>query len=161
MIEDKIKKQEDLKRKTLDYEYTKKEKLMEKEYLLQASKEIKIKRETQDIDAEHLIIKQREKRETFKDIFSLGFQFMGQGFQYLNTHKSSSLTVALYLGLGSMAVYGSKYSISFMYQFLTNRYMQPALVRETSRFGWKNMLKNPFKSQSLFDNIILNESLGK
>jgi len=39
--------------------------------------------------------------------------------------------------------------------------MQPALVRETSRFGWKNMLKKPFKSQSLFDNIILNESLGK
>lgn len=63
MIEDKLNKQELIKQKTIDYEYSKKEKLLEKEYELSALKEIKIKKETKDIDSEHLVIRENQKRQ--------------------------------------------------------------------------------------------------
>ena len=49
-----------------------------------------------------------------KNMFTLGYQFMGNGFSYLNENKSSSITLALYLGLGSLAIYSAKYSVNIL-----------------------------------------------
>ena len=52
-----------------------------------------------------------------KDLFNMSFNFIGSGFNYLNQYKSTSLTIAMYLGFASLAVYSSKYSVKPLKRF--------------------------------------------
>lgn len=48
------------------------------------------------------------------------------------------------------------------YQMLANRFMKPALIRDTSRLNFKNMLYYPFSvlfPKDIMKNVVLNSEL--
>lgn len=85
----------------------------------------------------------------------MGSHVVGNGLHYLKDNKLHSVTLGLYFACASLGLYSAKYSTSFCYHYVLNKYMRPSLVRETSRSGFRNLLalhdRIMGKSKNIFD----------
>ncbi|XP_060075803.1 ATPase family AAA domain-containing protein 3-B-like [Ylistrum balloti] len=141
-----IAKQEQLKKKTLDYEYE----LQHKNDMARIQAEIKGKakadRENQDLIKEQLRIKGQEHRQTVLESIKTAGSVLGTGLQAFISDWDKVTATAAGLTLLAAGVYSAKHGIGVAARFVEARLGKPSLVRETSRLTFTEAFQHPIKT---------------
>ena len=138
--------QEDLKRRTIDYELEKKAALkmrqIEADYKARAIYE----RENADLHKQSQQLKAEEARKTVLESIEKASTVIGQGFRSFITDWDKIGSTALGLTLFAAGIYGAKYSVSMTARAIEARIGRPKLLKETSRLNAIDILDHPIKS---------------
>lgn len=134
-----IAQQEELKKKTIDYELAKKSQLKIKQ--IEADYQARAIYERQNIDI-HKQTNQLKAEETRKTILQ-SLNTIGQGFNTYITDWDRVTSTALGLTLFAGGIYFAKNSISVVTRLVEARINKPKLINETSRLSLIDFLKKP------------------
>ncbi|KAK4337352.1 hypothetical protein RND71_043622 [Anisodus tanguticus] len=141
--EESILKQEQLKRKSIEYEAELKLKNSLKEIETKYKAKGKMDKENHEINLEKIKLNAAESRRTkLESIKSFGEMF-GTGFKSFITDKEKVKTTVLGITLTAAGIYTAKHSIGILGRTIESRISKPSLVRETSRLNINDVLKHP------------------
>lgn len=138
--------QEELKKKTIDYELTKKADLKMKQ--IEADYKARAVYERENVDV-HLRTQQQkadEARKTVLESIEKASTVIGQGFRSFITDWDKVKSAALGLTLFATGIYGAKYSVSITARAIEARIGRPKLLKETSRLNMIDFFSQPIKS---------------
>ncbi|KRX03739.1 P-loop containing nucleoside triphosphate hydrolase [Pseudocohnilembus persalinus] len=173
--EESIKREEKLKRETMEHQL----KIEEKRLLIKGKVDAEMYRKNHDLHKQELLMREAERRETYKQIFQLNFNQLSLGFEYLMNNPSFMYKFFLYTASITTAFYFSRHSIQLgknilflrietnlqkkLYIFLGSRYLEsvigkPSLIRETSKLSYKQFYKFPLK---FYKQVTQNEQILK
>lgn len=141
-----IARQEELKKKTIDYELTKKAdlkmKLIEADYKARAVYE----RDNVDIHLESQKLKADETRKTVLESIDKASTVIGEGFRSFITDWNKIRSTALGITLFAGGIYAAKHSVSITARAIEARIGKPKLLKETSRLNMIDLFSHPIKS---------------
>lgn len=167
--EESVKKQEAMKRGTIEYEAQIKHENEMKRLEAELRGKAKIERENKDIRMEQIKLKAAEQRETVLQSIKTAGSILGAGFDaFISVWDKISATAAG-LTLLALGVYTAKYGTGVTARFIEARLGKPSLVRDTSRLSVFGTLRHPVQTvRKMFVNyedslqgIILRPSLEK
>lgn len=141
-----IAQQEDLKRKTIDYEVKKKADLKMKQIEADYKARAVYERENVDIHTKSQQQKAEENRKTILESIEKASTVIGQGFRGFITDWDKVKSTALGLTLFATGIYGAKYSVSMTARAIEARMGKPKLLKETSRLNFIDLFSHPIKS---------------
>ncbi|KAL4221828.1 ATPase AAA domain-containing protein 3-A [Mactra antiquata] len=143
--EESVQKQEDIKRRTMDYQADLNHKNDMKRIEAELRGKAKIDRENQDIMKEQIRLRAQEDRKTRLESIKTAGAVLGEGFKAFIADWDKVTATAAGLTLVAAGVYGAKYSIGVAARYTEARLGKPSLVRETSRISALETLKHPIK----------------
>lgn len=167
--EESVKKQEAMKRGTIEYEAQIKHENEMKKLEAELRGKAKIERENKDIRMEQIRLKAAEQRETVLQSIKTAGSILGAGFDAFISDWDKISATAAGLTLLALGVYTAKYGTGVTARFIEARLGKPSLVRDTSRLSVFGALRHPVQTvRKLFVNyedslqgIILRPSLEK
>ncbi|KAJ7312346.1 ATPase AAA domain-containing protein 3 [Desmophyllum pertusum] len=165
--EDSVRKQEAMKRGTIEYEADIKHNNEMKRLEAELRGKAKIERENKDIRLEKIRVKAAEQRETVLQSIKTAGSILGAGFDAFISDWDKISATAAGLTLLALGVYTAKYGTGVSARFIEARLGKPSLVRDTSRLSVLGALRHPIQTaRKLFVNyedslqgIILKPSL--
>ncbi|RMX56183.1 hypothetical protein pdam_00022240 [Pocillopora damicornis] len=167
--EESVKKQEAMKRGTIEYEAQIKHDNEMKRLEAELRGKAKIERENKDIRMEQIKLKAAEQRETVLQSIKTAGSILGAGFDAFISDWDKISATAAGLTLLALGVYTAKYGTGVTARFIEARLGKPSLVRDTSRLSVFGTLRHPVQTvRKMFVNfedslqgIILRPSLEK
>lgn len=167
--EESVKKQEAMKRGTIEYEAQIKHENEMKRLEAELRGKAKIERENKDIRMEQIKLKAAEQRETVLQSIKTAGSILGAGFDAFISDWDKISATAAGLTLLALGVYTAKYGTGVTARFIEARLGKPSLVRDTSRLSVFGTLRHPVQTvRKMFVNyedslqgIILRPSLEK
>lgn len=144
--EEMVARQEEMRRKTAEHESALKTQMELAKAQAQADGRIRQERENHDLILEKLRQEAIEKRDTvLKGIQDAG-KMIGEGLQsYLDDTTKLRNTALTVTGI-AIGVYTARTSIGIGGRFIEARLGKPSLVRETSRFSFGQLAKQPIQT---------------
>lgn len=144
--EEMVARQEEMRRKTAEHEAALKTKMELAKAQAQADGRIRQERENHDLIIEKLKQEAIEKRDTvLKGIQDAG-KMIGEGLQsYLDDTTKLRNTALTLTGIAA-GVYTARTSIGIAGRFVEARLGKPSLVRETSRFSFGQLARDPVQT---------------
>ena len=144
--EEMVARQEEMRRKTAEHEAALRTKTELAKVKAEADGRIRQERENHDLIVEKLKAEAIEKRDTvLKGIADAG-KMIGEGLQsYLDDTTKLRNTALTVTGI-AVGVYTARTSIGVAGRFVESRLGKPSLVRETSRFTFGQMARNPIST---------------
>lgn len=167
--EESVKKQEAMKRGTIEYEAQIKHDNEMKRLEAELRGKAKIERENKDIRMEQIKLKAAEQRETVLQSIKTAGSILGAGFDAFISDWDKISATAAGLTLLALGVYTAKYGTGVTARFIEAHLGKPSLVRDTSRLSVFGTLRHPVQTvKKMFVNyedslqgIILRPSLEK
>lgn len=167
--EESVKKQEAMKRGTIEYEAQIKHDNEMKRLEAELRGKAKIERENKDIRMEQIKLKAAEQRETVLQSIKTAGSILGAGFDAFISDWDKISATAAGLTLLALGVYTAKYGTGVTARFIEAHLGKPSLVRDTSRLSVFGTLRHPVQTvRKMFVNyedslqgIILRPSLEK
>lgn len=172
--EDSIARQEQLKMRTIEYEYQRKQELKQVELEMERQEKLQMQEKNQEFLNKLFKNAEKEKRETTRQTLVTSFNLAGQG---LSTFFSSPKYIfkTAYLSAMMFGAYQfTKLAATVIGTGFMTRFGRPSLVRQTSKIYTTNIFTVPWllirrswhrnmkrKEGSLLDGVILNEQLDK
>jgi len=138
--------QEDVKRRTIDYELEKKAALKMKQIEADYKARAVYERENADLHIKTQQLKAEDTRKTVLESIEKASTVIGQGFRSFITDWDKIRSTALGLTLFAGGIYGAKYSVSMTARAIEARIGRPKLLKETSRLNAIDLLSHPIKS---------------
>ena len=160
-----------MRRKTIEFEFQKKEEFEHKRLEAKGKMLAQIKRETHDLHQNDIILKEAEKRKTLHELFTINMDRLGSGFIGLISDHKMVMNFAYFTGLVGISIYFSKAFVGLGASFIQARLGKPSLISETSRlpitqwyrypFKWIDVIGNKFTNQqkNIFEGIVLKKEL--
>jgi len=138
-----VARQEEMRRKTAEHEAALKTKMELAKAQAQADGRIRQERENHDLILEKLKQEAIEQRDTLlKGIKDTG-KLVGEGLKsYLDDTNKLRNTALTLTGI-AVGIYTARTSIGIMGRFVEARLGKPSLVRETSRFSFAQLVRDP------------------
>ncbi|PIK58859.1 hypothetical protein BSL78_04171 [Apostichopus japonicus] len=143
--EDSVKKQESMRRSTIEYEAELKHKNDMKRLEAELSGKAQIERENKDIRNEQIRIQAREHRDTVLQSIQTAGSIIGDGLRAFISDWDKVTASVAGLTLLAVGVYSAKQGTSVLGRYAEARLGKPSLVRDTSRFTPVEVLKHPIK----------------
>lgn len=141
-----IAQQEELKKRTIDYELRKKADLKMKQIEADYKARAIYERENNDLHLKLNQQKAEDARKTVLESIEKASTVIGQGFRSFITDwdkvKSTALGVTLFAG----GIYAAKHSVSISARAIESRIGRPKLLKETSRLNMIDLFSHPIKS---------------
>lgn len=141
-----IAQQEELKKRTIDYELKKKADLKMKQIEADYKARAVYERENVDIHLRSQQQKADDTRRTVLESIEKASSVIGQGFRGFITDWDKVRSTALGLTLFAGGIYGAKYSVSITARAIEARIGRPKLLKETSRLNLIDLFSHPIKS---------------
>lgn len=138
--------QEEMKKKTIDYELKKKADLKMKQIEADYKARAVYERDNIDIHLKSQQQKADETRKTVLESIEKASTVIGQGFKAFITDWDKVRSTALGLTLFAGGIYTAKYSVSITARAIESRIGRPKLLKETSRLNVIDMFSHPIKS---------------
>lgn len=172
--EDSIQRQEQLKMKTIEYEYQRKQQLKQAELEMERQEKLQMQDKNQEFLNKLFKSAEKEKRETMRQGLVTSFNLAGQGISTFFSSpkyifKTAYLSAMLFGGYQFTKVAATMIGTGFM-----TRFGRPSLVRQTSKIYTTNIFAVPWlimkrsfhrnmrrKESNLLEGVILNEQLDK
>lgn len=158
-VEESAKRQEDLRRKTLQYEAELREKTELARAKAEAEAKAKTDRENHDLSLDLMRAEMRERRETLLASLKLGLGVVGDGassFLANPARMTSAVALASALALG---VYGARSATRVTAGYIESRLGKPSLVRETTRGVWLRQRPVGASSDDALEGVVLPAAL--
>ncbi|XP_076472724.1 ATPase family AAA domain-containing protein 3-like [Babylonia areolata] len=144
--EESVKKQEALRRATIEHEAELRHKNEMQRLEAELRGKAKVDRENQDIIREQIKLKAAENRQTVLESIKTAGSVLGTGFQAFISDWDKVTATALGLTMVAVGVYAAKYGTGVGAKYIESRLGKPSLVRDTSRFTAIEALKHPVKT---------------
>ena len=168
--EEMIARQEQLRRKTAEYEAELKTKTELAKAAAEADGRIKQERVNHDLIVEKLKMEAKEKRDMVLKAIEDGGKMVGDGLASYLDDKEKLRNTAVLLTAVAAGIYTTKTGAGIAGRFIEARLGKPSLVRETSRATVSTFLKHPItsvqrtfgfgvKPQDAMKGIVLEEGL--
>lgn len=141
-----IAQQEELKKRTIDYELKKKSDLKMKQIEADYKARAVYERDNIDIHLKSQQQKAEDARKTVLESIEKASTVIGQGFKSFITDWDKVRSTALGITLFAGGIYTAKYSVSITARAIESRIGRPKLLKETSRLNIIDLFKNPIKS---------------
>ncbi|KAL8564954.1 hypothetical protein ACOMHN_019857 [Nucella lapillus] len=141
--EESVKKQEALRRATIEHEAELRHKNEMQKLEAELRGKAKVDRENQDIIREQIKLKAAENRQTVLESIKTAGSVLGTGFQAFISDWDKVTATALGLTMVAVGVYAAKYGTGVGAKYIESRLGKPSLVRDTSRFTALEALKHP------------------
>lgn len=141
-----IMRQEEMKKRTLDYEVEKKGELAMKKIEADYKARAVYERANYDIHNKQEQQKAENTRQTVLESIEKASTVIGQGFRSFITDWDKVKSTALGLTLFAGGIYAAKYSVSISARAIESRIGRPKLLKETSRLNAIDLFSHPFKS---------------
>ncbi|XP_071805439.1 ATPase family AAA domain-containing protein 3-like [Asterias amurensis] len=144
--EDSVKKQESMRRSTIEYEAELRHKNDMKRVEAELRGKAKVERENKDIRNEQIKLQAAEHRETVLQSIKTAGSIIGDGLKSFISDWDKVTATAAGLTLVALGVYSAKMGTGVAARFVEARLGKPSLVRETSRLGPLEILRHPIKT---------------
>lgn len=141
-----IAQQEDLKRRTIDYEVKKKSELKMKQIEADYKARAIYERENVDVHLKTQQQKAEETRKTVLESIEKASTVIGEGFKSFITDWNKVQSTALGITLFAGGIYAAKHSVSIAARQIEARIGKPKLIKETSRLNALDFINHPIKS---------------
>lgn len=138
--------QEDIKRRTIDYEVKKKADLKMKQIEADYKSRAIYERDNIDIHLKMQEKKAEDARKTVLESIEKASTVIGEGFRGFITDWDKVKSTALGLTLFAGGIYAAKHSVSITARAIESRIGRPKLLKETSRLNAIDLLSHPIKS---------------
>lgn len=170
--EESVRRQEELKMRTIEYEYQRKQQLKQVELEMERREKLEMQDKNQEFLNKLFKNAEREKRETMRQTLMTSFNLAGQGMSTFFSSpkyifKTAYLSAMLFGAYQFTKVAATMVGAGFM-----TRFGRPSLVRTTSKIYTTNIFAVPWlllrrslhrnmrrKQSNLLDGVILNEQL--
>jgi ATPase family AAA domain-containing protein 3A/B len=162
--------QEEMRRKTAEYEAELRTKTEIAKAKAEAEGRIAQERQNHDLILEKVRLEAAERRDTVLKAIADGGKLVGEGIaSYLDDTEKLRNTALTVTGI-AVGIYGAKTSIGVVGRYVESRLGKPSLVRETSRLTLSQFVRRPLSSaqrlfgfgiheQDALKGIVLKESL--
>jgi ATPase family AAA domain-containing protein 3A/B len=172
--EESIQRQEELKMRTMEYEYQRKQQLKQAELEMERQEKLQMQEKNQEFLNKLFKSAEKEKRETIRQSLVTSFNLAGQGISSFFSSpkyifKTAYLSAMLFGAYQMTKVTAMMVGTGFM-----TRFGRPSLVRQTSKIYTTNIFAVPWlmlrrslhrnmkrKESNLLDGVILNDNLDK
>ncbi|PAV63701.1 hypothetical protein WR25_07809 [Diploscapter pachys] len=147
--EESVKRQEDLRKATIEHELSLKHKYELEKIEAQTKAQAKAARENRDVNLEQLKLHEEELRKTSIEKIRTAGELIGSGLQdFISDPKKITAAVG---GLTALAVgwFAAKHSTGVVARYTEARLGKPSLIRETSRVTPLETLKHPIKTAQM------------
>lgn len=138
--------QEDIKRRTIDYELQKKADLKMKQIEADYKARAVYERNNMDIHMQAQRQKAEDTRVTVLDSIEKASTVIGQGFRSFITDWDKVKSTAVGITLIAGGIYAAKHSVSITARAIEARIGKPKLLKETSRLNAIDLFSHPIKS---------------
>lgn len=149
--------QEEMRRKTAQYEAELKTKTEIAKAKAQSEGQIRQERENHDLILQKLRMEAAERRDTVLKAVSDGGKMIGDGLASYLDDKDKLRNTALTITAVALGVYSAKTGIGIAGRFVEARLGKPSLVRDTSRMTTSHFVRHPFTSMKRILGIGNNE----
>ena len=140
-----VARQEEMRRKTAEYEAELRTKTELAKARAEADGRIRQERENHDLILEKKRVEAKEYRDTILQAVADGGKMLGEGLQsYLDDTTKLRNTALTITGI-AVGVYTARTSIGIAGRFVESRLGKPSLVRETSRFTVGQFTRHPWQ----------------
>ncbi|CAD6190230.1 unnamed protein product [Caenorhabditis auriculariae] len=148
--EESVKKQEALRKATIEHELALKHKYELEKIDAETRARAKAARENRDVNLEQMKLHEEENRKTVIEKIKTSGELLGAGLNEF-LHDKAKMTAAVG-GLTALAIgwYTAKRGTSVVARYAEARLGKPSLVRETSRVTPLETLKHPIKTASMY-----------
>lgn len=167
--EESLKRQEDIRRKTLEYEATLRQQTELARVQAETEGRIHQERTNHDLIVEKKRLEAKEYRETILESIKLAGSTIGEGISEFVTDKNKLMNVAGTATILAFGVYTARSSTTVIGRYVESRLGKPSLVRETSRSNILNTIRHPIQAirsymtavegEKALKNIVLEPSL--
>ncbi|XP_075045894.1 ATPase family AAA domain-containing protein 3A [Mixophyes fleayi] len=152
--EDSVKKQEAMRRATVEHEMELRHKNEMLRIEAEARARAKVERENADIIREQIRLKAAEHRQTVLESIKTAGTVFGEGFRAFISDWDKVTATAAGLTILALGVYTAKNATGVAGRYIEARLGKPSLVRDTSRITVLEAAKHPVKvSKRLFSKI--------
>ncbi|KER25210.1 hypothetical protein T265_07312 [Opisthorchis viverrini] len=141
--EESVKKQEAMRRSTIEYEAELRHKNEMKQIEAKLRGEAQVERENREIRLEKARVEARERRQTILESISTAGSVLGTGFNAFISEREKVATVVGSLTLLAGGIYGAKYGVGTIARLVESRIGKPSLVRDTSRLNIVDAVRHP------------------
>ncbi|XP_022090065.1 ATPase family AAA domain-containing protein 3-like [Acanthaster planci] len=141
--EESVKKQESMRRSTIEYEAELRHKNEMKKLEAELRGKAKIERENKDIHNEQIKLQAAEHRETVLQSIKTAGSIIGDGLKSFISDWDKVSATAAGLTLIALGVYSAKMGTGVAARYIEARLGKPSLVRETSRLTPLEVLRHP------------------
>lgn len=172
--EDSIARQEQLKMRTIEYEYQRKQELKQAELEMERIEKLQMQERNQEFLNKLFKNAEKEKRETMRQGLVTSFNLAGQGISTFFSSPKYIFKTAYLSAMMFGAFQFTKVAATMIGAGFMTRFGRPSLVRQTSKIYTTNIFAVPWllmrralhrnmrrKESSLLDGVILNEELEK
>lgn len=144
--EESVKKQEALRKATIEHELALKHKYDLEKVEAETHARAKAARDNRDINLEQLRASEEERRKTVIEQIKTSGAVIGAGIEQFLSDRTKVATAVV--GISALAVgwYAAKQSTSVIARYVEARLGKPSLVRDTSRITPLETLKHPVKT---------------
>jgi ATPase family AAA domain-containing protein 3A/B len=144
--EEMVARQEEMRRRTAEYEAELRTKTEIAKARAEAEGRIQQERENHDLTLSKLKLEAAERRDTILKAVQDGGKLVGEGLAaYLSDVEKLRNTALTITGV-AVGIYAAKTSITVAGRFVEARLGKPSLVRETSRFSFTTLARNPIET---------------
>lgn len=167
--EDSLKRQEDIRRKTLEYEAELRQQTEMARVKAETEGRILQERKNHDLALENKRVEAKEYRETVLESITLAGSTIGNGLQAFISDREKLGNAAATLTIVAFGIYTARVSTGVVGRYIEARIGKPSLVRETTKKNILQMIRSPFSTmklafgsgsgESALKNIILEPSL--
>ncbi|XP_071945632.1 ATPase family AAA domain-containing protein 3-like [Antedon mediterranea] len=165
--EDSVKKQENMRRATIEYEAELRHKNEMTKLEAELRGKAKVERENKDIRADQIRLKASEHRETVLQGLKTAGTIIGDGFKGFISDWDKVSATAAGLTLLAFGVYSAKMGTGVAARYIEARLGKPSLVRETSRINFLQGLRHPIlvgkrlftKAEDALQGVVLKPTL--
>jgi ATPase family AAA domain-containing protein 3A/B len=141
--EESLRRQEEIRRKTLEYEAELRQQTEMARVKAETEGRIMQERKNHDLTLENKRLEAKEYRETVLEGIKLAGSTVGAGIKEFVSDREKLGNVAMTMSLIALGVYGAKVGTGVTGRYVEARLGKPALVRETTRRNALQMIKSP------------------
>ena len=147
--EDSLRRQEEIRRKTLEYEAELRQQTEMARVKAETEGRILQERKNHDLAIENKKVEAKEYRETVLEAIKLAGHTIGEGLKEFVSDREKLGNVAGTLTLLALGVYTAKVGTGVTGRYIEARLGKPSLVRETTRKNFVQMVKSPVQTAKL------------
>lgn len=141
--EDSMKRMEDMKRKTLEYEADLRQQTEIARVKAETEGRIVQERQNHDLILKNKRVEAQELRQTVLEGIKLAGSVAGDGFNSFISDREKLANTALVVSALALGIYAARTTASISGRIIEARLGKPSLVRETNRFNFLQIVKHP------------------
>ncbi|KRZ33212.1 ATPase family AAA domain-containing protein 3 [Trichinella pseudospiralis] len=144
--EESVQKQEAIRRRTIEEELKLKHQYDVQRVEQEARARAAVERENREIYLEQLRVREKERRTTVLEAIAAGGQMIGRGLGSFFSDLGTLMNTAAGLTVLAAGLYTAKRATSVAARYAEARLARPSLVRDTSRLGVADFVREPMRS---------------